>query len=237
MGNSKFFYETHLHTLESSRCGRTPGRLMARHHAELNFTGIFVTDHFVTGNSHGNINASWHERIDKLYEGYLNAKKEGDTCGLDVFFAWEFPYEGGDFLTYGLDIAFLYAHPELAEFSDRRDFADYAHLVHENGGMIVQAHPYREAVYIPNGRAVVQEQYIDAIEVINGSHADPRFDQGALQKAKELNLPMTAGSDTHSIDMSETGYMAFDHRLKDSQDFIDQVGKKNYTLIRKEDRF
>lgn len=231
-----FIYETHLHTSEASRCGGATGVEMVREHVKRGFTGIFVTDHFVTGYSHANISAPWAKRIDILLSGYLAAKKAGDELGLDVFFAWEYPYHSGDFLTYGLGADFLYAHKELADFEPNRDFEGYAKLIHENGGYIIQAHPFREAEYMDFKAAELQERYIDAIEAINGSHRGkdpnyPRFDTLATQAAERLNIPMSAGSDTHAVYWSATAYMAFDHRLKDSRDFITQMKAKKYELI------
>ena len=227
-----YLYETHLHTSESSRCGETSGALMARHYAALGFTGIFVTDHFVTGYSHANIKANWDKRIDILCAGYHAAKREGDSRGLDVFFAWEYPYEGGDFLTYGLDEAFLRAHPELENMERRRDIAGYARLIRQNGGFIVQAHPFREASYIRHGRAEVQIPHIDGIEVYNGSHLNEEFDRKAYRKARETGLPMAAGSDTHSVTMSGTGYMSFSHRLRDAHEFISLVKTGDCQIVR-----
>lgn len=232
MAHKPFLYETHLHTQESSRCGVTSAQDITLYYKKLGFAGVFVTDHFVTGHSYGNIDAPWEMRIDILLNGYTIAKKTGDAIGLDVFLAWEYPYEGGDFLTYGLDADFLYSHSELGKVEINSDFNGYAKLVHENGGFIVQAHPFREAEYIQGGIAKVQEKCIDGIEVLNGSHKDARFDERALQKAQELHLPMTAGSDVHGTSMAKTSYMAFDKRLRDAQDFISQLKAGSGELIK-----
>lgn len=41
-------YETHMHTAEGSRCGRMPAAEMVRAYKKLGYTGVFVTDHFLT---------------------------------------------------------------------------------------------------------------------------------------------------------------------------------------------
>ena len=79
-------------------------------------------------------------------QGYENARKEGEKLGLDVFFGWEFtlnPY-AADFLTYNLDKEFLLDHPYI----DRLSLEEYSKLVRKNGGLLIHAHPYREAEYI-----------------------------------------------------------------------------------------
>jgi len=226
-----YFYETHFHTKETSRCGFTAAAEMIVQHKNLGFSGVFVTDHFLTGHSHANERLSFERRVDIMQAGYSAAKKKGDEIGLDVFFAWEYPYHCGDFLTYGLSVDFLYTHRELMDFEPNHDFAGYAKLVHDNGGYIIQAHPFRVAEYMPNGAAGLQKEYIDAIEVDNGSHHNPAFNEAALRAAKKLRMPMSAGSDTHGLIMSATAYMGFDHLLKDSQDFIAQMKAGKYKLL------
>lgn len=224
-----FLYESHLHTSETSCCGRTSGAEMAKQYIQLGFSGIFVTDHFVTGYSYAAApSLLWEQRIDIMQKGYLSAKTMGAQRGLDVFFAWEHTINGADFLTYGLDASFLYAHPELPDLSAK----EYYLLVHSNNGFVVQAHPYREEAYIPNGIAGLIDGCYDAIEVYNGSHKNAYFNQRAYEEALKRCVPMIAGSDTHSLDMSQTAYMAFDHRLNDSNDFIQTIRSGNYKLMR-----
>ena len=49
----KYLYETHLHTAGVSACGASTGTEMARFMKKSGFDGIFVTDHFVGGNTAG----------------------------------------------------------------------------------------------------------------------------------------------------------------------------------------
>ena len=41
-------YETHLHTSEVSKCAYNTGAEMVRAYKKAGYTGIFVTDHFLT---------------------------------------------------------------------------------------------------------------------------------------------------------------------------------------------
>lgn len=43
-----FKYETHLHTKESSRCGSTSAAEYPAYYKSLGYSGIFITDHFLT---------------------------------------------------------------------------------------------------------------------------------------------------------------------------------------------
>ena len=46
MKTSRYLYETHMHTKESSACAHNTGAEMARAYKEAGYTGIIITDHF-----------------------------------------------------------------------------------------------------------------------------------------------------------------------------------------------
>lgn len=102
-------------------------------------------------------------------------------------------------------------------------------LVHEAGGIVCHAHPYREASYIPEIRLF--PEYVDAVEGWNaanirkGMAANPpclEYDARAVAYAAKYHFPMTAGSDQHSTQMLYGG-MVFDRKLKDIHDFKNAV--------------
>lgn len=82
-------YETHLHTCQSSACGRSTGAEHARYYKSIGYTGIIVTDHFFGGNTAASRSGDWEKRVNEFCAGYEDAKAEGDRIGLDVFFGWE----------------------------------------------------------------------------------------------------------------------------------------------------
>ena len=43
---AKYFYDTHVHTDESSACGKVPGRQAARLYKAAGYQGIVITDHY-----------------------------------------------------------------------------------------------------------------------------------------------------------------------------------------------
>ena len=119
--------------------------------------------------------------------GYEHAKAQGDRIGLTVFLGWEACYEGTEFLVYGLDRAWLLAHPQIKDASIEEQYA----LVHEGGGIISHAHPFREEDYIPEIRLF--PEYVDAVEGVNAMHSsrasdchkNPLFNERALTYGKE----------------------------------------------------
>ncbi|MBR4416935.1 MAG: PHP domain-containing protein [Victivallales bacterium] len=110
-----YLFDAHVHTAESSRCGRMPGAEVAEIYAKKGYSGIIITDHFINCNTRADRNAPWEEQVAVLMAGYKAAKARGDEIGLKVFFGFEGGSEGNDFLTYGLGEEWLLKHPESAQ--------------------------------------------------------------------------------------------------------------------------
>lgn len=219
-----YVYETHLHTSEGSKCAKSTGKEMADACFEAGYTGIMVTDHFYYGNTAIDKSLSWEDWVSEYCRGYENAKEEGDKIGLQVFFGWESTYEGTDFLIYGLDKEWLISHPEIRDASIREQFK----LVHQSGGIVIHAHPYREDFYIPGIK--LYPDYIDAVETVNATHNskfsnnhyNPEFDIKAEIYAAQHNFPRTAGSDVHS-NVLLFGGVACKRRLNSLDDYMNMV--------------
>ena len=227
-----YAYETHLHTTEGSACGRSSGAEMAVACYEAGYTGIIVTDHFFYGNTAVDRSLPWSDWVHGYCRGYENAKAKGDEIGLSVWFGWEASYEGNDFLVYGLDKAWLLAHPEIRDASVEEQYE----LVHASGGIIIHAHPFREASYIKKIRLF--PEYVDGVEINNASHeignlqADGTvpFNDKALAYALEHDFPQTGGSDIHSVNLIGGG-MAFSRKPKDIRDFMQAVMKREGKVL------
>lgn len=220
-----FKYETHMHTSESSACGKLTGAEMAIGYKELGYSGIIITDHFFNGNSAVPRKLPWEERINLFCKGYDNALLQGNKIGLKVFFGWEFNDKSTEFLTYGLDKSWLINHPDILQW----DLEFYFKEVHAGGGFISHAHPFRQAPYIPKVRLF--SEGVDAVEIINTSHTDPSFNVLAAKYAMKNNLLTTSGSDSHFLNRGSWGGMEFSHELNSIEDFISAVKSKSYKLL------
>lgn len=219
-----YLYETHLHTSEASACSHATGAEMAKAYKKAGYAGIIITDHFFYGNTAVNRKLPWEQWVNEFCKGFEHAKEEGDKIGLQVFFGWESCYQGTEFLIYGLDKEWLLAHPEICDATIEEQYR----LVHEGGGIVSHAHPFREESYIPKVRLF--PEYVDAVEGVNATHTSPAslghknplFNEKAIAYAKEYSLPMTAGSDQHTTTMIGGG-MLFDRELKDVHEFCEAV--------------
>lgn len=187
-------YETHMHTAEGSGCASATGAEMARAHKEKGWSGIFVTDHFLNGNTTVPRDLPWCERIELFCKGYENALEEGKKIGLDVFFGFEYCYQAADFLVYNLDKQWLLDHEDVDKWSPREAFTQ----MRADGGFIVHAHPFRERDYINHIHLFPRD--IDGVEAVNGGQLhDPRMNERAAIYAQMYGLPVTAGSDSHHL--------------------------------------
>jgi len=213
----KYKYETHMHTKEASACAGSTGAEMVRAYYRAGYSGIIVTDHFFNGNSAIPAHLPWKEKVELFCRGYENALQEAEKLDFHVFFGWEYTDNGADFLTYGLGKDFLLSHPDMLSWPIEK----YLRIVRENGGFVSQAHPYREAWYIKQIR--VFPEHVDAIEVRNASHTNPKFDARALELANKYSLYQTGGSDAHFAYWLPGGGMEFDHELMSIEDFIQAV--------------
>lgn len=227
-----YLYETHQHTSNSSKCGASTAKEMARALKEYGYTGTIVTDHNWGGNTAIDRNLPWKEWVNKFFEAYREEKEEGDAIGLQVFCGYEAGYGGPEFLIYGVTPEWVADHEELRTCSPKRQYE----LVHEAGGMVIQAHPFREEWYIKE--VVLYPDDVDGCEIVNATHSshlstahnNPEFDVKAIAYAKEHDFVTTAGSDVHAVRLFGGG-MAFKTKLTSIQDFIQRVlNKEDYVI-------
>ena len=230
-----YLYETHMHTKEASACAKESAIDMVRAYKKAGYRGLFVTNHNWGGNTCVDRGLCWREWIDKYFEPYYRMKEWGDKNDFDVFCGMETGYGGPEFLIYGLEPEFWYAHPELLEAS----IEDQYKIIHEGGGLVIHAHPMRRAWYID--RIELFPDYVDGVEGLNASHSSPysqshnnkEYNDEALLYAKEHNFIITGGSDCHSVNILYGG-MAFRRCLADGNDFCN-ILRKYMSLGNKED--
>ncbi len=211
-----FKYETHTHTSEVSMCADMTGVEVVQYYKDLGFRGVCITDHFLNGNTTVPHKLPWKERIDLFCEGYENAFEEGKRIGIDVFFGWEYSFRGTDFLTYGLDKEWLLRHPNLLEMSVN----EYCDFVHEDGGFIVHAHPFREEGYIDMIRLLPRK--VDAVEVFNACRVDVQ-NKYADEYADNYSLLKWAGSDYHGRQLKRLCGMQTSRQLESIGQLIREV--------------
>lgn len=219
-----YLYETHSHTKEASACATWSACESVDEHKKAGYAGLIITNHFYYGNTSVDRTLPWREWVEKFCYPYNIAKEYGEKVGLQVFFGWESCYSGTEFLIYGLSEEWLKNHEEIRDAS----IAEQYEIVHNSGGLVIHPHPFRKADYIKEVRLF--PEYIDGVEAYNASHSSPfsdnknnlHSDEKAIEYAKKINKPITAGSDSHHLPMLGGG-MVFDRRIEDINDFCQAV--------------
>jgi len=223
-----FLYETHMHTSEGSACAHLSAKEQVRMYKELGYDGIFVTDHFFGGNTAVSRNLPWKERIERYCLGYEHAKEEGDRVGLQVFFGIETGFCGTEFLVYGVDKEWLISHPDMMEWSIKKQYE----MIHRAGGLVVHAHPFRG--HDKGKAAKLYPDAVDAVEVYNLGNIwrGVWMNESALSYAKEQNLPITGGGDAHNAGSLHGGILT-EERICSVEEFIRMILKKTgYDVIK-----
>lgn len=216
-------YELHLHTRETSRCGRSPARDMVAAYCKKGFSGVCVTDHFLNGNSYANDPENWDAKMDAFLQGYRAAKAAGDEMGLPVYFGLEYTHLGGngeDYLLLGLRPEHLYG--ELRD-CDKWSIEYLVRVVHDLGGIVIRAHPYRQASYIARAGVERPGLPVDAIEAFNAGNSQEIYNQQAYDYAIREGKPIVAGSDTHQVETTATAYVAFEEKPRDYRELCDFI--------------
>jgi hypothetical protein len=216
-----FKYELHMHTKEISICARTGAAEMAHVYHRLGYTGIVVTDHFLNGNTTVPAEGAWEDSVEMFCKGYESAKEMGDKIGLDVLLGWEYSLHGTDFLTYGLDKDWLLCHPECVTLPIR----EYFDLVHESGGYIVHAHPFREAHYIDMIRLL--PRHVDAVETKNANRTDFENKMAELY-ADSYGLAKIAGTDNHVGLQEIMSAVEFPKKISSEKELVEYLKKGDY---------
>ena len=226
-----YLYDTHVHTSEASLCSSSTARELVRAYKKRGYTGIIITDHFVKDYSCGDESLPWKDQVRFFMSAYETAKDEGEKCGLDVFFGWEYsPGKGGnglDFLTYGLGEQFMLENPQIFDVS----IPEYSALIRINGGYIAQAHPFRDVESKGPKWGAVDHKLLDGVEVYN-SGKKYKVNMDAYEFAKKHGLAMQAGSDSHYA--SETGPpcgISLDMKAENIFDIINALKQRKAKLV------
>ena len=206
-----YLYETHLHTCQASACGKVNGEDYIPYMIDKGYAGMIVTDHFFNGNTCVPENLSWKERVEIYCSGYERALKAAEGKDFNVMFGVEFNFWKDEYLIYGIDKEWLLNNECIMEMT-RHELLE---AVHKAGGIMIQAHPYRERDYLEDIK--LAPTACDGVEVYNAANK-PNMNALGYEYCKKLGLPMTAGSDIHFYNDDPMGAMLFERKIESVKD-------------------
>lgn len=217
-------FETHLHTSEVSPCSIVPAKKTVQEYHRAGYDGIVVTDH-LGPYSLDHFTGTAKEKIECFLNGYYLAKEEGERLGFTVLLGAEICLYGkpNEFLLYGLPPDFYLQHPTLYSAVLPELFS----IVHEAGGLVVQAHPFREYCTIQD------PAFMDGIEVFNGNPRHNSRNELAEGFARRHKLTVqTSGSDYHQLDDLGKGGMVFDRPVSNEKELVAALLSPGCELIK-----
>lgn len=137
----EFVIETHAHTSETSSCAVIEAAEVVRLYHSAGYQGLMITDHYHRYFFESIHLDSWEAQVDRFLTGYRIAKREGQRYGMEILLGIEYRNveTDNDFLVIGITEQFLYEHPYLYKLP----LEEAIDLFHENGMLVIQAHPVR----------------------------------------------------------------------------------------------
>lgn len=218
-------YETHLHTYPVSKCARSDIRECLEFYKLLNYDGVFVTNHFLDGNINIDADVPYQEKINFYFSDYEKGVKIGAEIGIKVFCGVEMTYKGTDFLVYGLDKEWYLTHPQIMDMKKSEELK----YIMENGALVIQAHPYREAAYIDHIRLF--PDCVHGAEVINACRKEEENKMAEIY-AKHYNLIEFAGTDNHSGNKKkELAGVCSENPIFSEMDFVKAVKNREMKVF------
>lgn len=222
-----YLYETHCHTFPVSKCAKSTVRETLEFYHAMGYEGVFITNHFLDGNVNIDRSLSYEERLLFYFSDYDDAVRIGHEVGISVFLGLELSYKGTDFLIYGLERDWFFAHPEIEGMKKTQELA----LMRDAGALIIQAHPFREASYIDHIRLF--PRHVHGVEIINARRSDFENKQAELY-AKAYELIPFAGSDIHKIGQKSLAGIMTSTPIIDEQDFCQRILSQAFSIFKKE---
>lgn len=224
----QYKYQMHIHTSPCSACGRMSPKELCQTLHENGYQGTVLTNHFYHGNSGVDRSLSWNDFVSAYEKDYLECLEEAKKYDLDIIFSIEESVIPGlEVLCYGVTPKVLYDNPQLRDCP----IDEFTKIMHQNGVVLIQPHPFREAFYIPNPGHLPLE-YIDGVEVFNRGNSTDEMNQKAVTFANENpHLIKTSSADAHTTDRVMYGGIITETRIKSPLDLANTLRNGNYSLI------
>jgi len=184
MSAATFRLDLHVHSLLSGDNSADPEECVVRA-VELGLQGLAFTEHYSYAAS---------EPLEALIERYRDR--------VLILRAVEFSVAEGHCLVFGVDTDRLCPQYALAE--------ELVREVNRAGGVVIPSHPYRGGTGL--GDMILTLPGIAAIEGHNGCNLH-RFNQRAIEAARQRQLPVTGGSDAHRPEDVGLCYTEFPERV------------------------
>lgn len=220
----EYLYEMHAHTKEVSNCAVATAKDLVESYKGTEYKGIVLTNHLneMTFKRIHMEDASWDEKIDHFLSGYNILKKEaGGRFNVLLGVEINFYNTANDYLVYGVTEEFLRSNGDLMAM----DLEELSKITHENGLLLVQAHPFRRDMEVADWKL------LDGYEIFNGNPRHYSSNEIAEEWAKFHNKSLVlSGSDFHEIEDAGIGGVYFNKEIKTNGELLEELKAGNYRV-------
>ena len=223
-----FKTELHCHSRHVSTCAHASHEEIIEKYINAGYTTIVSTEHINPWTFPRELEeGTWRKRLDYFMDAYERFVKAAEgklniLLGAEIRF---FRENNSDYLVYGLTREFL---SDLGDPRQMRGGIDaLSRAVHEYGGMIYQAHPFRPTMM------VTSPSLLDGIEVANMSPWHESHNSIAKAWAKETGLQGISGTDFHDPDHVPLGGIMTDTPITTNEELLSVLRSGKYDLIEK----
>lgn len=180
--------DLHAHSSGISKCCRIPYEEVINQARRHGMECIVLTNHYQKSYIEDGDALKFAKRY---IEEYHKARDYGRTVDFTVIFGIEVTmekYPAVHMLIYGVNEEFLLENPCVFDLTQQELYE----LVVSYGGMLVQAHPFR------NGTTVLDTKYLDGIETNCHPLYKKSYAEELIKIAEENSLVLTCGGDFHA---------------------------------------
>lgn len=228
-------WETHLHTIRGSGCGKVSARKIAKVYSKADYKGIIYTNHFNLACFENEYPCKKNNWVKRYVNEFKRLKSFCAVYGIKVLMGLELSLNGqekrfrrpqySEILLYGISPEQVLEYGlSLINQSQKSLFE----LAEKKGWIIVQSHPFRGNV-VP-----LDFSLLHGLEVFNGNPRHDNHNEKAEEMAERFKLIKTSGSDFHQKNDIGCGMYFHDEvRIDTESDFAQALRSHKGELIRR----
>ena len=220
-------YELHLHSGTCSRCSRQTMEEIVQAMVQKGLAGAVITNHFYHGNTCIDRDLPWRDFVAAFHDDYLYGKMLADEAGVTLLFGIEegLPEDPGkEVLIYGVPAEAFARHPELRS----GNLPMISRFVHGEGGLLLQAHPFRDRAYVQNPNTAPYADLVDGIEFYNTGNS-PEANAKSMRYAEEHpDMILIVGSDAHRPENVGSAVIETPVRIREDADLLRVLRSRNF---------